>query len=163
MFSPIIAGVHRHAAALAGAILIGIYLGASTTSEIDPFYKQGQGSPSGGGSSYTIDGWRGADAAPPPISRAVEAPMQLVAMGRSLAPALQRYYSSYPSDAGAAGYVMIDEAMPGDGKEFADPDAVVDAVPEPALEVRECAEGDVGCAPVDEVSDDGAGAPATDF
>ncbi len=55
----------RQGSALALAAAVGgIYLGGSTVAEIDPFYKSVAAQATG--SSYTIDGWRGADATSPP-------------------------------------------------------------------------------------------------
>lgn len=53
----------RRVALTFGAVVFGAYLGFSTVAEIDPFYRQPQYS-----KSYTTDGWRGADAAPPPAA-----------------------------------------------------------------------------------------------
>lgn len=53
----------RAAALVLGAVLAGIYLGGSTVAEINPFYLH---APVQSGSSYTSDGWRGADAVSPP-------------------------------------------------------------------------------------------------
>lgn len=57
----------RAAAVVLGAVLAGIYLGSSTVAEINPFYRH---APVETGSSYTSDGWRGADAVSPPASPA---------------------------------------------------------------------------------------------
>ena len=62
-----------HAATILGALVAGIYLGASTIAEIDPFYRNAQPR-SGSDGSYTIDGWRGADAVPPPPVSVAPAP-----------------------------------------------------------------------------------------
>lgn len=51
------------AAIVLGAMIGGIYLGVSTAALIDPFYSRGVAQAR---SSYTTDGWRGADAVPPP-------------------------------------------------------------------------------------------------
>lgn len=53
------------AAIVLAAVAGGVYLGRSTVALIDPFYKNG---PAQAGSSYTTDGWRGADAVSPPAA-----------------------------------------------------------------------------------------------
>jgi hypothetical protein len=47
----------------AAAILAGVYFGSSTASQIDPFYYR----PVAPRSSYTSNGWVGADATPRPV------------------------------------------------------------------------------------------------
>jgi hypothetical protein len=56
----------RFAAFALMAVLAGVYIGKSTVAEINPFYLHGDAA----GSSYTSDGWRGADASPPPAYQA---------------------------------------------------------------------------------------------
>ena len=55
--------LNRRAGLALAAVISGIYFGASTVSSIDPFYLHG---PADEASSYTLNGWHGADAVPPP-------------------------------------------------------------------------------------------------
>lgn len=56
--------VGQRTALILTALVGGIYLGVTTVAEIDPFYRGGAAQMRA--SSYTTNGWRGADAVPPP-------------------------------------------------------------------------------------------------
>jgi hypothetical protein len=57
---------------LLAAVLVGVYLGGSTAAQIDPFYRSAVSRP--GDSSYTTNGWRGANATPPPEAADIDYP-----------------------------------------------------------------------------------------
>jgi hypothetical protein len=148
------------------AVIVGIYLGASTIAEIDPFYRNAQ--PRSDNGSYTSNGWRGADAVPPPVSVSPQLPAGNFGSG---APAPWYRYSDYPEPVTYVGdtpaadrgfdHVNADDAA-SDGRDCSDcsldePIAVEpepEAIPVPAG----CADGDPACP-----SEDQGGAPPADF
>ena len=162
-------GTHRldgRAATILVAVIAGIYLGASTSAEIDPFYRNAQAR--SGNGSYTIDGWRGADAARPPVSVSPQPPAGNFGSGP---PILRHRYSDYPGPVTYVGdlpaadrdfdRVNADDGAWADGDcPDCSPDAPIAAEPEPeAMRVPAgCADGDPACP-----SEEQGSAPPADF
>jgi len=167
----------RRAATILAAVIVGIYMGASTISEIDPFYRNGQARSAAG--SYTIDGWRGADAVPPPISVSANAPMRN--FGLVWAPASLPLHSDYPvqtatyygSDSMAdreSGDAYADDQV-ADDRDCVDCSGITPIPLNPPAEAvprsAGCAAGDPACVPDGQDSEDMRGevesAPPADF
>ena len=142
--------LNGRAITLLAAVIAGIYLGASTISEIDPFYRNGQTRSSEG--SYTIDGWRGADAVRPPVSAPPEAPMRN--FGMAWAPTRPRDYPAYPIDSVA--YAPDPEPSDADPEDCADCSGFVEPVPEAVTASPGERDGE-------EASDELVSAPSDDF
>jgi hypothetical protein len=152
--------VNRVAAFALAAVLSGIYLGASTVAAIDPFYLNDQ---SATGSSYTSNGWRGADAVSPPVIPVADRMSEFVANAYGAA---TRDALDSPVHVGEAVAEPIDEDhianVPGadlaGGYECVNCEGGDIAIAAPREPVSDCPDGDPACvSAADRSEQDGVG------